>query len=101
MKKKLLSVNVFKLDEFINRVFYHKPSIFVSTSRFLYEINTETMVKTAINTFAVPTELLYVDRFGSFIARSNESQREQLWLVDSSTNGVFVAQTIRRNGNYK
>lgn len=51
--------------------------------------------------FSIPTELLYVDRFGSFIAKSNSNSKESLWVVDCTTNGVFVGQTIRRNGNYK
>lgn len=45
--------------------------------------------------------MVHMDRFGNYIAKAKHNSKEALWLVESTTNGVFVAQTIRRNGNYK
>jgi hypothetical protein len=75
--------------------------MFISTLKSLEKLDLDTLIREVVHTFATPTELLYVDRFGSFIPKTHSNSKESLWLVDSTTNGVFVGQTIRRNGNYK
>lgn len=71
LKKKNLSTYVVKFDEFITETFYFNRIIYVSTFRRLERVDLDTMVKEVSSTFAQPTELLHVDRFGSFVPRSN------------------------------
>lgn len=51
--------------------------------------------------FDNPIELAYVDRFGNYVPKSISNCKESLWVVDSTSNGVFIGQTIRKSGNYK
>ncbi len=51
--------------------------------------------------FDHPIELAYIDSFGNYISKSLSNSKESLWVVDSTSNGVFIGQTVRKNGNYK
>lgn len=51
--------------------------------------------------FSEPCELTNIDEFGNFGKKSLKNNKEALWLVDSTRNGVYVGLTIRRQGNYK
>ena len=75
LKKKNLSTNVIKLDEFISETFYYNGIVYVSTLRRLERIDLDTMVREVWSTFATPTELLYVDSFGSFMPRNNSNTK--------------------------
>lgn len=75
LKKKNLSTNVVIFDEFITDTFYYNRIIYVSTFRRLERIDLDTMVREVSSTFATPTELLYVDRFGSFVLRNNSNAK--------------------------
>ena len=37
----------------------------------------------------------------NFTRKSVSNSKESIWLLDHTTNGVFVALTIRKQGNYK
>ena len=101
MKKKAVSTKSIKFEQFITQTFHYGRTLFVATLKCLYSVDLDTLTTNQVAEFSTATELLYVDKFGSFVARSNNSSKEVLWLLDSTSNGVFIGQTIRRGGNYK
>lgn len=90
------------MEDYISQSYFFSDStIFIITTHALLKIDLHTLIKTQVQSFDSPTEFVHMDRFGNYIAKAKNNSKESLWLVESTTNGIFVAQTIRRNGNYK
>lgn len=102
-KKKLISSKVVQTDSSTAQSFFYGSHLFVNTQTSLLkiEVSSSGLTKTAITVFPKPCDLIMVDEAGSWSARTHSSDRESVWLCDSTTNGVVVGLTIRRNGNYK
>lgn len=101
LKKKAVSTKSIKFEEFVTQTFHYGKTLFVATLKCLYSVDLDSLATNQVAEFSTPSELLYVDKFGSFVPRSNNNSKEVLWLLDSTSNGVFIGQTIRRGGNYK
>ena len=101
LKKKAVSTKIIKFEQFITQSFHYGRTLFVATLKSLHSIDLDTLSTATVAEFDTPTELLYVDKFGGYVPRSNNNSKEVFWLLDSTSNGVFVGQTIRRGGNYK
>lgn len=100
-KKKISSSEDLKIGHYINQSFFFKERLFLATHESIIRIDCQSLEKEVVHEFGEPCEVSHMDEMGNFCRKTLKNNRETLWLAASTTNGVFIGLTIRRNGNYK